>query len=204
MTEARMDMTSAQSAVLERPTSQKARVSQMTAQGLMQLPDDGQRYELIKGELHVMTPASARRGRIANTITFLLTQHVRQHNLGVVYAAETGFKLRENPDTVRAADAAFVARERIPPEGEPEGYWTLAPDLVIEVVSPSDSAPAVQSNVMDWLVAGCRLVWVVYPSTQAVTEYRSLKDVQVLTAKQTLEGGDVLPGFSCQVSEIFT
>lgn len=176
----------------------------MTAKELLRLPDDGRRYELIKGELKVMTPASPRHGRIANMATFLLTRHVRQHDLGVVYAAETGFKLREDPDTVRAADAAFVAKARIPPEGEPEGYWAIAPDLVVEVISPSDSAPAVQSKVADWLAAGCRMVWLVYPSTQTVTEYRSWQKVQVLTADQTLEGNDVLPGFACLVRELFT
>jgi Uma2 family endonuclease len=136
-------------------------------------------------------------------VAFLLSQHVRQHNLGAVYAAETGFQLRQDPDTVRAADAAFVARSRIPPEGEPEGYWAIAPDLVVEVVSSSDSATAVQSKVTDWLAAGGRLVWVVYPDTQTVTEYRALTEVRVLTADQTLKGGDVLPGFACGVGEIF-
>ena len=112
--------------------------------------------------------------------------------------------MRENPDTVRAADAAFVATSRIPAEGEPEGFWAIAPDLVVEVVSASDSASAVQSKVADWLGAGCRLVWVIYPDTQSVTEYRSLAEVRVLTAEQTLGAGDVLPGFECGVSEIFT
>jgi Uma2 family endonuclease len=175
----------------------------MTADQLLRLPPDGRRYELVEGELKVMTPASPRHGRIANTVAFLLTQHVRQHDLGIVYAAETGFQLRENPDTVRAADAAFVARSRIPAEGEPEGYWAIAPDLVVKVVSPSDSASEVQSKVADWLEAGCQLVWVVYPDTQTVTEYHSLAEIQVLTAGQALEGGDILPGFACLISEIF-
>jgi Uma2 family endonuclease len=202
--EAATGVTSTTSAALEGTTPSETQDIPMTAQQLMQLPDDGQRYELIKGELSVMTPAGARHGRIVNTITFLLTRHVRQHQLGAVYAAETGFKLEENPDTVRAADAAFVDRQRIPPEGEPEGYWALVPDLVVEVVSPSDPAPAVQSKVIDWLSAGCRLVWIIYPDDRTVSEYRSLRDVRILTSGGTLEGGDVLPGFSCPVSEVFT
>lgn len=176
----------------------------VTAEELLRLPHDGRRYELIKGELKEMVPASPRHGRIVMRLGSLMEQHVRQHDLGIVYAAETGFKLQENPDTVRAADAAFVAKERIPPEGEPEGYWAIAPDLIVEVASPSDSAPAMQSKVTDWLAAGCRLVWVVYPDTQTTTEYRSLKEIQVLTVDQTLEGGDVLPGFACPVRELFT
>jgi Uma2 family endonuclease len=175
----------------------------MTADELLRLRPDGRRYELVKGELKVMTPASPRHGRIAMRVGSLIEQYARQHDLGIVYAAETGFQLRKNPDTVRAADAAFVAKSRIPPEGEPEGYWATAPDLVVEVVSPSDSASEVQSKVADWLEAGCRLVWVVYPDTQTVTEYRSLTEIRVLTAEQPLEGDDVLPGFACGVSEIF-
>jgi len=176
----------------------------VTAEDLLRLPDDGCRYELVEGELRMMTPANPRHGRIAMRIGSLIEQHAREHNLGVAYAAETGFKLRENPDTVRAPDAAFVARSRIPAEGEPKGYWAIAPDLVVEVVSASDSASAVQAKVADWLAAGCRLVWVVYPETQSVTEYRSLAEVCVLIADQTLDGGDVLPGFTCGVAEIFT
>lgn len=175
----------------------------MTADELLRLPPDGHRYELVEGELKVMTPASPRHGRIAMRLGSLIEQHARQYDLGVVYAAGTGFQLREDPDTVRAADAAFVATAHIPPEGEPEGYWAIAPDLVVEVVSPSDSASALQSKVADWLRAGCRLVWVVYPDTQTVAEHRSVTEVRMLTADQTLEGGDVLPGFACGVSEIF-
>jgi len=175
----------------------------MTATELLNLPQAGVRYELVKGELLEMSPTGSQHGRIANMITFLLTQFVRQHKLGVVYAAETGFKLQENPDTVRAADAAFVAQDRIPPEGGPGGFWAFAPDLVVEVVSPSDSALLVQAKVTDWLEAGCRLVWVVYPDTRTVTEYRSLKEVQVLMVDQRLAGGEALPGFSCAIAEIF-
>jgi Uma2 family endonuclease len=175
----------------------------MTADQLLRLPPDGRRYELVEGELKVMTPASPRHGRIAMRMGSLIEHYARQHDLGIVYAAETGFQLRENPDTIRVADAAFVAKSRIPPEGEPEGYWAIAPDLVVEVVSPSDSASEVQSKVADWLGAGCQLVWVVYPDTQTVTEYHSLTEIRVLIAGQALDGGDTLPGFACLVSEIF-
>lgn len=127
-----------------------------TAEELLRLPRGKHRYELVKGELREMCPASSPHGRVANQIAFLLTNHIRQHKLGAVYAAETGFKLRENPDTVRAADVAFIAQERIPAEGEPEGFWAIAPDLVVEVVSPGDTAVEVQDKVTDWLQAGCR------------------------------------------------
>jgi Uma2 family endonuclease len=133
----------------------------------------------------------------------LIEQYARQNKLGIVYAAETGFKLKEKPDTVRAADAAFVAKARIPAEGEPPGYWAIAPDLVVEVVSPFDAAQAVQAKVAEWLAAGCSLVWVVYPETQTVMEYRSSNEIRVLTSQELLEGGEVLPGFACPIAQIF-
>jgi Uma2 family endonuclease len=175
----------------------------MTADELLQMPHDGRRYELVKGELKEMRPAGPQHGRVANNIAFLITQYVKEKNLGAVYAAETGFKLKEKPDTVRAADAAFVAKERIPAEGEPRGYWAIAPDLVVEVVSPSDSAQAIQAKVAEWLAAGCGLVWVVYPETQTVMEYRSSGAIHILTGQETLEGGEVLPGFTCPITQIF-
>ena len=193
-----------ETALTETRVNRAAASTPMSADDLLRLPDDGHRYELIEGELTMMTPASPRHGRIAMRLGSLIEQHARQQDLGVVYAAETGFKLRENPDTMRAPDAAFVAKSRIPVEGEPEGFWAIAPDLVVEVVSARDSASALQSKVADWLSAGCRLVWVIYPDTQTVTEYHSLAEARTLTADQRLEGGDVLPGFGCDVSELFT
>ncbi len=129
--------------------------SQMTADDLYNMPRKGRCYELLRGELKEMSRAGSRHGRIAMRLGSLIERHARLNKLGTVYAAETGFKLAQNPDTVRAADGAFVARERIPPTGEPEGYWAIAPDLVVEVVSPSDSAQDVHSKVADWLHEGC-------------------------------------------------
>jgi Uma2 family endonuclease len=175
----------------------------MTADELLQMPHDGRRYELVKGELKEMSPAGPQHGRVANNIAFLITQYVKEKNLGAVYAAETGFKLKEKPDTVRAADAAFVAKNRIPAEGEPTGYWAIAPDLVVEVVSPFDAAQAIQAKVAEWLAAGCNLVWVVYPETRTVMEYHSSGVIRVLTGQETLEGGEVLSGFTCSIAQIF-
>jgi Uma2 family endonuclease len=129
---------------------------------------------------------------------------VRQHRLGVLFAAETGFKLFRDPDTVRAPDVAFVAQARIPADGVPKtGYWEIAPDLVAEVVSPNDSWAEVQDKVSDYLAAGVRLVWVVEPSTQTVTAYRSFKQAQIVTVAETLDGEDVVPGFSLPLAQLF-
>ncbi len=116
----------------------------MTVGELLALPDDGKRHELVEGELREMPPAGARHGDAAAALTILLGQHVRAHRLGRVLAAETGFRISRNPDTVRAPDISFVSRERVPPDGPPEGYWELAPDLAVEVVSPNNTAAEVQ------------------------------------------------------------
>lgn len=88
-------------------------------------------------------------------------------------------------------------------EEEQAGFWAVAPDLVAEVVSPNDTAQDVQAKVVEWLAAGVRLVWVVYPDERMVTEYRSLSQVRVLTARDSLDGSDVVPGFTCPLSDLF-
>lgn len=131
----------------------------VTADQLLRLSAQGKRYELVKGELREMAPTGGRHGRVAIRLGGRLNSYVDEHNLGEVFAAETGFRLSKDPDTVRAPDVAFVARGRLPEEGLPAGYPEIAPDLVVEVLSPSDAA------VEDWLEAGVKLVWVVYPDT---------------------------------------
>ena len=119
---------------------------------------------------------------------------VVENNLGEVYAAETGFTLTPKPDTVRAPDVSFVARNRIPPEGEPEtGFWAIVLDLVGEIVSPHDRVSEVQDKVTDYLMAGVRLVWLVDPQTQTAAVYKSLNEGHVLLAEDTLDGGAGLP-----------
>jgi len=177
--------------------------TRMNAEDLFRLPDDGKRRELVEGEIREMAPAGARYGDTAAALTILLGQYVRENRLGKLLAAETGYRISRDPDTVRAPDVSLVARDRIPPEGVPEGYWNLAPDLVAEVVSPNDTAAEVQSKVQMWLESGVRLVWVVYPNTRSVVVYESLKEITTLTTEDALSGGTVVPGFECRVSEIF-
>lgn len=176
----------------------------ITAQQLLQLPDDGYRYELVAGELLRMPPAGAEHGGIALNIGALLRAHVKARNLGMTCAAETGFVLQRNPDLVRAPDVSFVATARFPAEGIPRGYWPTAPDLAVEVVSPNDRSEDVQGKVAEYLSAGTRMVWVVYPKTQMVFVYRSPSAVQALNADEEISGEDVVPGFSCRVEEFFS
>ena len=129
----------------------------MTADELLMLPDDGKRYELIEGVLNERTLAGAAHGRTAAEAGALIYEHAHLRGPGAVFAPGTGFVLSTDPDTVRAPDAAFVAAERLPTGDLPAGYMRLAPDLVVEVVSPLDTASELQSKVCTWLDAGCRV-----------------------------------------------
>lgn len=175
----------------------------VTAEELLRMPDDGYRYELVRGELRKRAPAGYLHGRIAINITTPLDQYVRAHTLGTVYAAETGFKLASNPDVVRAPDVAFIRRERVEEVGDVEGYWPGAPDLAVEVISPSDTYAEVQEKVFDWIEAGTKMVILVMPRKRAVTVYRSLTDIIMLTEHDMLDGGDVVRGWKIPVRELF-
>ncbi|HEX9867573.1 MAG TPA: Uma2 family endonuclease [Candidatus Tectomicrobia bacterium] len=174
-----------------------------TADELFVMPDDGLRYELVKGELRRMPPAGSEHGAVAINIAVVVAQFVKAHGLGVVFGAETGFKIASNPDTVRAPDLAFIRRERIPAGGIPREFWPGAPDLAVEVISPGDTYTEVEEKVSDWLNAGTRMVLVLNPRTRTVTVYTSHTDVVRLTGSDTLDGGEVLPEFSCRVAELF-
>lgn len=175
----------------------------LTAEELLTLPDDGNRYELVRGELVCMAATGGRYGIIASRVDYRLRAFVEAHGLGEVCAAETGFRLAQNPDTVRAPDASFIARERLPGGGAPEGYWPFAPDLAVEVVSPSDRSDDVLAKVQEYLRAGTRLVWVFHPRTQTVMVYRASGEVLLIQGQDALSGEDVLPGFHCRVHELF-
>ncbi|MCH7687066.1 MAG: Uma2 family endonuclease [Planctomycetes bacterium] len=175
-----------------------------TAEDLLRMPDDGFRYELIEGRLNKMSPAGFEHGVIIVRLTRLLANHVVAQQLGQVTAAETGFRLAQNPDTVRAPDIAFIQSSRIPAAGLPKAFWPGAPDLAVEVLSPSDSAEEVEEKVNDWLDHGCSMVWVVSPKQKTITVYRSQTDITILSENETLDGRDVVPGFQCSVQEIFT
>ena len=175
----------------------------VTADELLEMPDDGSRYELVKGELIRMAPTGHKHGIVTMRLAAPLYRYVRDHKLGEVYGAESGFVISQDPDTVRAPDVAFVQRERIEKAGEVKSYWLGAPDLAAEVVSPGDTFSEVENKVAEWLEAGARIVWVVSPKLHTVTVYRSLTDIVTLTEKDTLDGGDVVTGFQIKIAEIF-
>jgi Uma2 family endonuclease len=173
----------------------------MTAEELLDLPDDHMRHELVEGELRTMSPAGAEHGRVALHVGARIFDHVEQHGLGVAYAAETGFILRRRPDTVRAPDVAFVAADRL--RGDGRGFPELAPDLVVEVVSPSDRASEVAEKAAMWLDAGVRLVWVVDQQARLAAVHHPGGLVTVLREDAALDGEDVLPGLRLPLASLF-
>jgi Uma2 family endonuclease len=174
----------------------------VTADELLRMPNDGARYELVRGEVTRMAPAGQRHGRIAMNLLTSLNASVRAQRLGVVYAAESGFLLATTPDTVRAPDVAFVSRERLKRQAEVEGYWPGAPDLVVEVISLADRYADVEDKVFDSLDAGVRLVVVVNPRKQ-VTLYRSLVQITVLGLGASIDAPEIIPGWTLPVEDVF-
>lgn len=173
----------------------------MTADELLHVHLPDKRVELVKGVLVVREPAGYTHGRVAVNLTVRLGAHVERTGIGQLFAAETGFTLARGPDTVRAPDIAFVGRERLP-DPPPTGFPDLAPDLVVEVLSPGDGAGEVLAKVADWLSAGTRLVWVIDPERRLARVYRHDGSETLVTADQALDGEDVVPGFTCLLSAV--
>ena len=165
--------------------------------------DSSHRYELRKGNLTIMAPAGSEHGHTTMGIGARLRVFSEEAGIGLVFAAETGFKLESDPDTVLAPDVAFVRRGRLPAGRLPTTYFPGPPDLAVEVVSPGDTAPEVQDKVQQWLRAGSKLVWVVEPRTRTVTVFRPDGSATVLQEADTLSGEDIVPGFSLPLSQVF-
>lgn len=177
----------------------------LTAHDLWQLSHSpeysDQRLELVEGRLIVMSPAGTNHGVIALALGAALVNYNRTTRLGYVTAAETGYFLARNPDTVRAPDAAFIRRNRLP-DGPPVGYCPLPPDLAAEVVSPTDTAADIHTKVEEYLRAGVALIWVVYPATQTVVVHTP-SGAHTLTTADTLTADPVLSGFALPLAELF-
>lgn len=173
----------------------------LTAEELLALNLRDKRTELVRGRLVVREPAGFRHGVVAAELAGLLRSFVRQHKLGVVVAAETGFKLFTDPDTVRAPDVGFIRAERVP-DPLPRGYGSLAPDLAVEVLSPDDRPGEVLEKVADWLNAGSSVVWVIDPERKLARVYRADGSESLIANDGTLEGEGVLSGFTCRLEEI--
>ena len=174
-----------------------------TAEQLFQAPDTGNRLELVEGVLIVMSPAGSEHGWIAGRIFLRLATHVESHDLGRAYAAETGFQISDSPDTVRAPDACFVSHEQLGNVEKTRSFLPLAPDLVVEVVSPNDTSTDVEAKAEQWLEAGSRIVLVADPKNETVRIYRTKAEIQVLRSGETFSSGEVCGNWQVSVDEIF-
>ncbi len=174
-----------------------------TLEEFMALPDDGNRYELVKGELVEMSQPGDRHGRVSGQIYGYIWQYLRENKVGRVWAA-TGFIIDPNPPkpTVRAPDVAFVVASRVPEVRQ--GAIAVIPDLAVEVVSPNDLWSEVEDKIAEYLQAGVALIWVIPPRSNLVQVYRPNNPVPVtLGSESELEGEDIIPGFKLKVSQIF-
>ena len=175
----------------------------MTADELERLNLPNKRTELIEGRLVVREPAGFQLGVIAMRIARHLEEFAAKKDLGVVVAAETGFRLASSPDTVRAPDCGFVRKARVP-DPLPRGYFPLSPDLAVEVLSPDDRPDEVLSKVADWLRAGSVLVWVIDPERRTARVYRADGSESHLSDSDALSGEELLPDFELPLAKVLT
>jgi Uma2 family endonuclease len=173
----------------------------LTADDLLRMAVPHRRTELIRGVLVVREPAGYRHGDAAMRLGVAISVHAEAHSLGRVFAAETGFTLTRDPDTVRAPDVAFVSRARLP-DPAPRGFAELAPDLAVEILSPDDRPGEVLEKVADWLKAGTQLVWVVDPIRRSARVYRANGDESHLGPNDSMRGEEVLPGFEFALNRL--
>ncbi|HEV2689306.1 MAG TPA: Uma2 family endonuclease [Bryobacteraceae bacterium] len=173
----------------------------ITAAELEQMPDDDSvRIELDEGELLTMPPAGLDHGDFESNIVILLGAYVKKHRLGGIYTGDTGFRLRD--DTVRCPDVSFVRRERVPAIRR-RGFGDGAPDLAVEIFSPSDSVRQLMRKVKQYFAAGCHTVWVVYPEQREINVLEASGADRLLKADDVIEAPELLPGFSARVGEFF-
>lgn len=177
----------------------------VTAQELWRLGEGDLRRELVNGEVVEMPPVGGVHGQVAGRLYRRLAEHVERHGGGEVVSGDVGFVLNlpADPERVRAPDVALIASQRLPEGRLPEGFLVGAPDLAVEVLSPTDNPLDVQQKIRDYLDAGARLVWVVAPRAKTVTVYRADGSARLLREHEAVDGEDVLPGLSIPLAEVF-
>lgn len=161
------------------------------------------RLSLIRGEVQTMSPTGVTHGILCARLATELSIFVRENRLGIICGAETGFMVERDPDTVVGADVAFLNREQLERLENIDKFAPFAPDLAVEVLSPSNTVNEMDEKIAFYFAAESRLVWIVNPKRRTVSVYRSTVEVRILGVQETLDGGEVLPGFSYKLSELF-
>jgi Uma2 family endonuclease len=174
----------------------------LTAEEYWQSPLNTKHSELVRGEVVETMPPSKEHGTVALKIGSLLLAWAERGQLGQV-GVESGFILARDPDSIRGPDVYYVSAERAQSDNKSAAFWTIAPDLAVEVVSPSESASEIREKVRDFLAAGTPLVWVVFPSTREVIVHTTDGLARTYGEDDLLENQEVLTGFSCRVAELF-
>ena len=175
--------------------------SLLTADEMLRLNIPDKRVELVRGALVVREPPGVTHGRVTVNLAHRLMAYIERAGGDQIVLAETGFTVARNPDTVRGPDLAVLDRNRVPVP-EPRGFLELGPDLVVEVLSPDDRPGEILAKVADWLNGGSRLVWVVDPRRRVARVYRLDGTDAVVAADGTLDGEDVVPGFTCPLEQV--
>ncbi len=158
--------------------------------------------ELVAGRIVRMSPTGSIHGRIEGNFYDALRTYLKSHKLGTVMVGEVGIYTHRNPDTIRAADVLYISNEGVARLGQ-SAFLDVAPDLVVEILSPDDRWQEVTRKLREYFEIGVRLVWVAEPESGTVYAYRSLTDVREFGEKDNLPGDDVLPGFSVPVAPLF-
>jgi Uma2 family endonuclease len=166
----------------------------------MQLSENG-RYELVKGELLTMSPSGSAQGQVTMSLSLLLATFIKANHLGVAFAAETGFKLEHDPDTVLAPDFAFICRDRNPPRSS--GYLEMAPDLAVEVISSTKTRRKVERKTAQWLSFGVQSVWIASCQKRTLEVVSANGSRKLFNQSDELSDENVVPGFRLIVAEIF-
>ncbi len=175
----------------------------LTADDLLRLYSKGVRGELVRGVLHQTMSSGHEHGTIVLNLGATLHNFVKPRRLGSLVASDSGVWLEKDPDTVREPDIAFTSAEKIPPGTRIPGYSEEVPDLVVEIKSPSDSRRYMADRAKMWLSHGVGLIWIIHPDTRSIDIHRPDRAVSTITGDDTLNGADVLPGFTCPLTDIF-
>ena len=171
-----------------------------TIEDMYGMPEDGQKYELVDGEI-VVSPAGGRHSQIAVQIAYLLKRSLEDSPTGIVFGADHGVVLPNG--NLRSPDVSFIRNEKLPDAKAPDTFGEFIPDLVVEVLSPGDRMRQVAEKIGEYLQCGVPLVWLVAPKDKTVMVYRSLTETRLLQAEDTIDAELTLPGFSATVSDFF-
>ena len=173
----------------------------ITAEEYAGLPDDGMRTELSAGMLVSEPIPLPRHGQLQARLARVLAEHAEPRGLGIVLT-KAGFLLSEKPDTVRGPDVAFVRRDRFDPDEAARFFFRGAPDLAVEILSPSNRPAEIHAKVADYLAAGASLVWILDPERRSATVHRTLLDRRTIAEDGALEGEEVLPGLTIPLKNL--